>query len=201
LLCTAKLRSYAGERKGAGGRVIYRPNFLPADDYRAVLEECQPILRIAKPEKNTLAKGRLGVYLPEGSKAVRRVLSEEVCTRVGRKVGAELLPGDFPVELRVYPVGSYMDWHSDEVMYCSPQYEMIYTLENTTDSETQWEDPRGGVVSQWAEPNSLIAIRAGGPLHQVTKSRSGRRSILKFVLTPTLDKTEEFHENFNRDAF
>ena len=32
------------------------------------------------------------------------------------------MPADYPVELRRYPSGSFMDWHKDEVMYDLPQF-------------------------------------------------------------------------------
>jgi len=106
------------------------------------------------------------------------------------------------MELRVYRPGSYMDWHVDEVMYREPQFEAIFTVENSTDSETQWKEPGNqSLVSRWAEPNSLIVLRAGGPLHQVTRATKGRRVILKFLLTPTLEKNEVFDQNLNRRAF
>jgi hypothetical protein len=41
---------------------------------------------------------------------------------------------DFPIELRQYPKGAEMPWHLDEQMYASPQWELIYTLDNTSDS-------------------------------------------------------------------
>ena len=31
-----------------------------------------------------------------------------------------------------------MDWHKDDEMYDMPQLEMVYCLENTSDSETEW---------------------------------------------------------------
>lgn len=181
--------------------MLYWPNFFSASEHQRLLQVSKPLMKKLRPEKNTLAKGRTGAILPADSSVTGMLLSEDVCVRVGRKVGADLLPGSYPVELRAYPVGSYMDWHADEVMYREPQFEMIYTLINTSDSETQWKDGDGSVISQWAEPNSLIVVQAGGPLHQVTRITRGQRFILKGVLTPTLETNEVFHQNLERDAF
>ena len=44
-------------------------------------------------------------------------------------------------------------------MYQEPQYELIYTLENTSDSYTEFQDRAGKIHSIWAQPNSLLIIR------------------------------------------
>mmetsp|Transcript_27439 Transcript_27439/g.71210 ORF Transcript_27439/g.71210 Transcript_27439/m.71210 type:complete len:272 (+) Transcript_27439:71-886(+) len=187
-------------KRNAG--VLYWPSFLAREEFELVAAECEPLLGRTKPERNTLAKGRRGMYLPAESMTAALLLGEGTRERVGRKVGhLALLAGDYPVELRLYPVSSYMDWHVDELMYTEPQYEMILTLENSTDSFTQWVDANGQTVSTWAEPNSLIVVKAGAALHQVTRVKKGRRAILKFILTPTLDRTQAFEDNLSRVAF
>jgi diaminopimelate decarboxylase len=50
---------------------------------------------------------------------------------------------------------------------------MILTLENSSDSFTEWVDASGQTVSIWAEPNSLIVVKAGAALHQVTRIKKG----------------------------
>jgi hypothetical protein len=47
------------------------------------------------------------------------------------------MPADVPVEYRVYPEGSAMDWHQDVALYKTPQYELVFTLENTSDSQVR----------------------------------------------------------------
>lgn len=52
---------------------------------------------------------------------------------------------DFPIEVRQYPKGAEMPWHLDEQMYASPQWELIYTLDNSSDSRCgQWLGGRRG---------------------------------------------------------
>lgn len=50
------------------------------------------------------------------------------------KAAFPIFLSDFPIELRQYPRGAEMPWHLDEQMYASPQWELIYTLDNTSDS-------------------------------------------------------------------
>jgi hypothetical protein len=39
-----------------------------------------------------------------------------------------------------------------------------------------------------------MCVKAGGALHQVTCVGRGERIIIKFILTPTLEKGAMFHE-------
>ena len=108
--------AYYGTYPRRNEQRLPRPN--PGLPNPVVWQACRPIAKRARPEKNSLAKGRMGAYLGETNEAAAAVLSQDVCKRLGRKLQMPvLLPGDFPVELRMYPKGSYMDWHVDEVMY------------------------------------------------------------------------------------
>eukprot|EP00316_Scyphosphaera_apsteinii_P024911 CAMPEP_0119315856 /NCGR_PEP_ID=MMETSP1333-20130426/37424_1 /TAXON_ID=418940 /ORGANISM="Scyphosphaera apsteinii, Strain RCC1455" /LENGTH=141 /DNA_ID=CAMNT_0007321335 /DNA_START=456 /DNA_END=881 /DNA_ORIENTATION=- len=105
-----------------------------------------------------------------------------------------LKPSEYPVELRHYPARSGMPWHRDDVLYLPAQLEVILTLENTSDSLTEWRDANGQHEGIWTEPNSILLVRAGehGPLHRVTTIRRGERTILKFVFTVSDCKTDSF---------
>jgi hypothetical protein len=70
-------------------------------------------------------------------------MNQRVAERISGLVGQKVLPADVPVEYRVYPVGSSMEWHQDVALYTEPQYELVFTLENTSDSQTQWQDADG----------------------------------------------------------
>lgn len=86
-----------------------------------------------------------------------------------------------PIEYRKYPPGSQgMKWHHD-VQLIGRQYECVYTLTNTSDSQTKWRDLIGKEHAIWAEPNSLIVVQAGGVEHAVTPVTSGERTIVKFI--------------------
>jgi hypothetical protein len=43
-------------------------------------------------------------------------------------------------KLRLVCVTSGMDWHRDDLLYTKPQCELVLTLENDSDSYTEWID-------------------------------------------------------------
>lgn len=73
-----------------------------------------------------------------------------------------------------------MEWHVDTPLI-GRQIECVYTVENTSDSETLYKDFFGRTHRQWTEPGSLVVVRAGGVEHAVTAATTGRRTIVKFV--------------------
>jgi hypothetical protein len=104
------------------------------------------------------------------------------------KAAFPIFLSDFPIELRQYPRGAEMPWHLDEQMYASPQWELIYTLDNTSDSRCAviaataaaavvWEGrARSGVhlcvlVSRIASLclGQLVSQQASQPASQQTK--------------------------------
>tara|TARA_B100000795_G_C22673886_1_gene389034 strand:+ start:602 stop:871 length:270 start_codon:yes stop_codon:yes gene_type:complete len=70
----------------------------------------------------------------------------------------------------------------------------VFTLDNDSDSRTEWVDPTGERHSVQTEPNSAIIVRAGqlGPPHRVTPSRRGERWILKLVYTSTNERSPDY---------
>ena len=64
---------------------------------------------------------------------------------LGEENDGDLVAGDVPVEFRIYPVGGSMDWHKDVALYSKPQFEIVFTVTNTSDSTTEWEDERTGM--------------------------------------------------------
>jgi len=86
-------------------------------------------------------------------------------------------------------------------MYSWPQYELVYTVDNTSDSETQWLTESGDLRAEVTLPNSLIALRAEGLEHRVTPSKRGERTIIKFAYTTTDLKLPAFDGNLAREAF
>ena len=61
----------------------------------------------------------------------------------------------------------------DDCLYTEPQYELVYTLDNTSDSRTEFRDAAGTVHSLWAEPNSLLIIRCAPPPERNRRDRDG----------------------------
>ncbi|CAM9408449.1 unnamed protein product [Choristocarpus tenellus] len=176
---------------------IYLPHFLYFEEALAIIQEAPELIGGATKELDSIAQGRLIASVPEGSITSRVFKGEKLLAEVGSIGGEEeMFPSALPVELRVYPRGSSMGWHSDDVLYARPQYELIYTLENTSDSLTEWKDLTGKCHSVSTEPNSLLVVRAGGPRpHRVTRVNQGRRSVIKAAVTPTEEASPGLKEH------
>lgn len=105
-----------------------------------------------------------------------------------------------PVEIRVYQQkGAGMELHHDDVLFSPEQIEVVFTLENSSDCITKWEELEiekeeeeegGGHVktkTSWkhveTEANSAIILRAGpkGARHSVSSLKYGKRVIIKLV--------------------
>ena len=153
--------------------LIYIRNLLSSEEYSKIREICGTVIPCMKRDSSSeVVRYR---YTFGADDYVSRVFS-----------GLRDLPGSptnsTSVEYRYYGVGGMMDWHRDTQLYDVPQYELVFTVDNTSDSETQWIDERSGELrSLRTEPNSLMIVRAGGVLHRVTPVSRGGRSIIKFV--------------------
>jgi hypothetical protein len=105
------------------------------------------------------------------------------------------------MELRSYQRAAHMPWHKDEQMYAAPQWECIYTVDNASDSVTQWRDDDGDLYEQATDANSLLAVLAEAWDHRVTPVRRGSRAIIKFAMTSTAATLPAFQANLEREAY
>ena len=179
----------------------YRENVLQPHEFKLLQIEANKVKTQMKREKNSIATKRLGLRLDKRSHATRALLqSPRVQNMVADITRQKIQPLDYPIELRNYPIGSSMNWHQDDLLTQPPQLECIFTLENTSDSFTEWRHSDGTTESIWTLPNSLLIMLAGplGPIHRVTTVRRGERSILKFALVnECVTKQEGFEEHIN----
>ena len=155
--------------------------------------------RYFKRELDCIATGRMGCCVDARSLAHRSMMSAEISEALSEITGRTLVPSEYPVELRMYTTHAEMGWHQDDTLYVEPQVEVVLTLENTSDSETEWIDARGERHAQWTAPNSALIVSAGdeGPLHRVTPLRRGERTILKLCYTSTDEKCDDFDSHIN----
>lgn len=180
---------------------MYVRNFFEPETYERVAKECAKLRESVTAENRACARHRLGVMVPTDNFVHEACVASSVAERLGTLLldeenEGDLVAGDVPVEFRIYPVGGSMDWHKDVALYSKPQFEIVFTVTNTSDSTTEWEDERTGMrYGGWTEPNSVIVVRADGAPHRVTAVTRGERSIVKFVLTQTLEKTDDFFDN------
>ncbi|KAL1522943.1 hypothetical protein AB1Y20_017907 [Prymnesium parvum] len=180
---------------------VYIPSLLPSDAFDKVQRECRSYRSRLKPERNSIANGRLGHVLDSRSVAHQTFLTDTMSKRLQSLLGMDdpFVPSEFPIELRHYPHSSGMQWHQDDMLYTQPQCEFVFTVDNDSDSFTEWIDAQNCTSSVWTVPNSLLAIRAGatGPTHRVTPVTRGQRTILKFVYTTGGEKLPDFYAHID----
>ena len=190
----------------AGG-FLYARNFFEKEDFEKIARACDDLRKHLKEEKRVCANSRLGVMVPEedvvhqmccsefaAEKLRELVLSDE--EKLDAKKRNALKPSDVPVEYRIYPFGGSMDWHRDVALYTEPQFEIVCTIHNSSDSRTEWKDVdtgrRRGIRS---EPNSVLIVQADSVVHRVTPITKGERSIVKFAYSTTNEKTVDYYDN------
>ncbi len=78
-----------------------------------------------------------------------------------------------------------MLWHRDLVDNVNkncPQIEIVYTLENNSDSKTVWiDDDTNKMHDIITQNNSIIITQGNGASHMVTSVNTGYRSIIKIA--------------------
>lgn len=201
-LSTTSARAPSAPTAYARDGVAFVRDFLPAAEYEKILQDCRSLRGALKKEKNSIAIGRTGRMVDRQSVTHECLTSELVAQRVAKLCGAQLVPSEYPTELRVYGPAAGMDWHQDDVMYDEPQMELVYCLENTSDSYTEWI-PAGGsqeLRSEFTPPNSALLVRAGdaGARHRVQTLRRGERTILKQIWhRPDSEPLERFYQHLD----
>ena len=168
----------------ANAGFAYLPNLLSSKQHEVVRQRVFDLKKSSlKAEKGSYAKGRLGCRLSRDDKLSEIFSCPSVLTRVkkvsGRSEKLHIPLSDFPLEVRAYPIGSEMDWHKDDILYKEKQLELVYTVENDSDSEFCWVDARGAINRIFTEPNSLVVLEADSVRHRVTRLGKGTRTIIK----------------------
>ena len=198
----AHLRVGKHHRAYSRDGVVLIPNFLPGDVFTSIVQDTRRLRSQLKPEKGSMAVGRLGRVLDSRSDAHQCLTSTTVSERLNRYIGSPEKPfiaSEYPIELRVYREGSGMEWHVDDLLYDQPQCEMVLVLENSSDSSTEFIDAAGVLHSEWTPPNSALLVRAGGAQHRVQPLRRGERTILKMVWQPdgAARREDRFHTHLD----
>jgi len=88
----------------------------------------------------------------------------------------------FPIEFRKYFTGSKgMNWHIDTSLFKPDAFEVVLTLDNSSDSKFEWME--NGILNSFIpKQNDLVIVRPQSVQHRVTPITIGERSILKFVV-------------------
>ena len=158
--------------------VLYVKNFLSREEHDNIKSECEKYNISLEDDDLVIVKNRKMYTLDKDEYITKLLTSRNVCDKL-KFLGAK--PNHTPVEYRVYENGGMMKWHRDDQMYRKPQYEIVYTVDNTSDSRTEWYDPDTNTIHGVStEPNSILLVKATSVLHRVTPVNMGSRKILKF---------------------
>ena len=165
--------------------VYYIEDFLSDEEYNYINNYFKNINNL-KSEKFRLIK-------PIFDENIDNIFySEKYINKIKNVINKNIKRSDFPIEFRIYPEGSSgMKCHKDTLLYDKPQYEMVYTIENESDSYTNWYSYFGWNNKIYTKPNSLIIVKAQGNIHCVSPVNKGFRKILKLIYTQT--------NNYNRN--
>jgi len=161
-------------------KVFYSTNFFEKFVHEKIKKDCLEFNSQLVDEDIPDNVKRKRFYIDPTHDIHKLLNSDEVKNKLGFS-GYELSI-DVPVEYRVYGMGGHMNWHSDTQLYDPEQYELIYTIDNTSDTTFNWKQPiTGKIQSLEPKPNSILYVRANGAPHMVSEITDGFRYILKFV--------------------
>jgi hypothetical protein len=159
--------------------VFYLPQFLPQKKH----EQLKSIL--AKQRDYKLNWNNLYMKEIYDKEVIDLFYGSDSLFSLSKMIGKNIDPlWKVPIEHRYYTKSKGMKWHKDTLLSDPPQYELVYTVTNTSDSHTEYIDHWGLKHRIWTEPNSIMMVRAHGYIHHVTPVNKGNRSILKIAYIP-----------------
>jgi hypothetical protein len=164
------------------------PNALTLSEISALRAELTLLEHTGHVQHNVQIQNRLVVPAPPGSYAAQLFGSRSFLDRLSQWLGEDSLrlATIVPVEYRVYMHGGAMKPHRDVVLSTPPQYEVVLTLDNDSDSLFVWTPNEAAPVKRAVQTaaNTLVAVRAGGVVHEVTPVTRGTRTIIKIAVIP-----------------
>ena len=166
--------------------VYYIKDFLSKEDYDYIKNHVKNI--------NDMKNERFRYIKPINDINIQRIFySENIINKIQSIIDNKIMKSNFPLEYRIYPKGSEgMKCHKDTLLYDEPQYEMVYTIENESDSYTNWYSYLGWNNKLYTKPNSLIIVKAQENTHCVSPVKKGYRTILKLIYT----QTDKYNDNY-----
>lgn len=180
--------------------VIYRQCVLLTDELKKIQDDVLAANSQMHAETSCIAQDRLGASLPANSGTIQILKEGSLCELVRKVTGDDtmVLSEHLPVQVRSYEkVGASMAWHEDDLLYDPPQIEAVLTLENNSDCKTMWKVGEQ-IHSTETDRNSVLLLKAGGPIHCVTSLKRGRRVIIKCAYVSSKAKYREgiYNEQF-----
>jgi len=164
------------------GKVFFFTNVLLQEEYQTILKECALLKPYLKEETSPNVK-RKTIVLESPTPLHTIFYGDNFLTYLYTLLGFRVKPScNLPIEFRMYENGGKMDWHRDSVHNNQPQIEIVFTLENTSDSKTLWRDEDAHETHEIVtQPNSILITQGNGAFHKVTPVTTGYRSIIKIA--------------------
>ena len=162
--------------------VKYIKKFFSQNEFDKLKSECKKLDNLLVNEQNSVSPNRENVVIKSTHYIHNLVYSKKILDKFKNIIGFEIKPSKtIPVEYRRYRIGAKMNWHRDVILNKKcPQIETVFTIENESDSSTQWiDDSTKKLHSIQSIPNSCMILQGGGPKHRVTRINSGYRTIVK----------------------
>jgi len=166
--------------------VYYIENFLLNEDYEYIKNYVKTI--------NNLKYERFRYIKSINDNKINDIFySDNIINKIESIINNKIKKSNFPIEYRIYPRGSEgMKCHKDTLLYDKPQYEIVYTIENESDSYTNYFTYTGRNKKIYTKPNSLIIVKAQENTHCVSPVNDGYRTILKLIYT----QTDKYNRNY-----
>ena len=123
-------------------------------------------------------------YTPGKDSSLRAALkNKSFIKRIEKVIGIKglvLNESSLPPEYRLYEKGGEMKWHRDTILSSPPQYEVVITLFNDSDSQFLWKHEGDSTINRAdTNANNITIVRAGGIEHAVSPVTRGKRVIIK----------------------
>lgn len=164
-------------------KVYYVENIF--SDLTLIKDECNKLKDQLVLERTDKVTRKIVSINPTENNIINSIFyGESFLNTLSRLLSLNLKPSSIPIDYRIYEVGGSMEWHRDTIMNNleHPQIEIVFTLENSSDSRTEWiDDDTKEHHSIWAKPNSIIITQGGGAYHRVLPVTNGFRSIIKIA--------------------
>lgn len=166
-------------------KIFYLKNVLSEKEYNIIKEETTIINSKLNFEETTFRK-IYNLNVDKQSILYNIFYGEKFLDYLYKNLGFRVKPLYIvPIDYRVYKIGHFMNWHRDSVISINkncPQIEVVYTIENKSDSQTEWIDDNTNIKNIIvSEPNTIMITQGGSVFHYVSPVTKGYRSIIKIA--------------------
>jgi len=161
--------------------IVYIKNAYTEDTFNKIKKKIKQFNKFLSKDNRT--PGRKTICINKSHDINKLIFNPKFIKYLENIISTKLKKTSYPVEYRKYFTGSNgIHWHKDKLLFTEPQFELVLTIDNTSDSVTQWKEESGKQHSIKTKPNSIIMVKADSALHKVTKIKSGERYIVKYIL-------------------